>query len=284
MPIVDSVACSSPTRATLNITALAAGSQVVTIHQSWWARCCHRQRLHPMCRTPLRRILASRSPDGVTTARRPRRLGHCTQLPPAAERSTGSRSDGGRHLPGPAHLHLDLTWALALARHREWHGQHQRYGSSLPVGASTIPHGNLCPSVQRRPRTLSNTATVTVAGDPIRYNDSATEHPIPRRRQANLGITETGRRANGDGSADRRTYTITAPATRPEQCARLDCVRYLPGEPSPAAGPAWARGGTARRAVPANIADTVNSCLPGGSIHLHGQPHDFRRRTTGTLS
>ncbi|MFL6235594.1 MAG: hypothetical protein ACJ76N_20830, partial [Thermoanaerobaculia bacterium] len=111
--------------------------------------------------------------------------------------------------------------------------------------------------------TLSNTATVTLAGDPNAANNSATDTDT-LTPQANLGITKTDgvTTATAGGSV---TYTITASNAGPSNAPGSSVADTFPASLTCTWTCVGAGGGTCTASGSGNLNDTVN--LPaGGSV------------------
>src|SRR4029077_11670757 len=150
---------------------------------------------------------------------------------------------------------------------------------NLPAGAS-VTYTATCAINASATGTLSNTATVTLAGDPNAANNTATDTDT-LTPQANLGVTKTDgvTTATAGGSG---TYTITASHARPSNApgstvadtfpASLTCTWTCVGD----------GGGTCTASGSGNIGDNVN--LPAGGSVTYTASCTISAAPTGTLS
>ena len=180
--IVNSVTYNSPTQVTLNITALATGSQNVTHHQprrpGVTANGCINVAAAAVA------DLAITKTDGVTTATPG---GSVTYTITATQRRPEQRHrrDGGRHLPGRRSPAPGPASAPAAAPAPPPAPATSTTPVNLPAGGS-VTYTATCTISAAATGTLSNTATVTApAGvtDPTPGNNSRDRHRHARRRR-----------------------------------------------------------------------------------------------------
>ncbi len=144
---VNSVTFNNPTQVTLNITALTPGLQNVTITnpdgQSVTANGCINVQAAAVA------DLGITKTDGVATAV-PGGSVTYTITASNASATAGDRRHGGGHLPGGAHLHVDLRRRGRRHLHGLGLGQHQRHRQP-PRGRQRHLHRDAAPSPLRRP-------------------------------------------------------------------------------------------------------------------------------------
>ena len=273
--IVNSVTYNSPTQATLNITALATGSQNVTITnpdgQSVTANGCIN------VQNAVAPDLGITITDGVTTAT----PGGSVTYTITASNASATPATGAT-VADTFPAALTCTWTCVGAGG----GTCTASGSgnindtvNLPVGASTT-YTATCAISAAANGTLSNTATVTVAGDPNAANNSATDTDT-LTPQANLGITKTDgvTTATAGGSV---TYTITASNAGPSNAPGSTVSDTFPASLTCNWTCVGAGGGTCTASGSGNIADTVN--LPAGGSTTYTASCTISAAATGTLS
>ncbi len=150
---------------------------------------------------------------------------------------------------------------------------------NLPSGGS-VTYTTTCAIAASATGTLSNTATVAIAGDPNPANNSATDNDT-LTPQANLGITKTDgvTTATPGGSV---TYTITASNPGPSNAPGATVADTFPAILSCTWTCAGAGGGTCTAAGSGNINDTAN--LPAGGSVTYTASCSIAASATGTLS
>ncbi|HEV7508576.1 MAG TPA: IPTL-CTERM sorting domain-containing protein [Thermoanaerobaculia bacterium] len=150
---------------------------------------------------------------------------------------------------------------------------------NLPAGAS-VTYTATCAIAASAVGTLSNTATVTLAGDPNAANNSATDTDT-LTPQANLGITKTDgvTTATPGGSV---TYTITASNAGPSNAPGSSVADTFPASLTCTWTCVGAGGGTCTASGSGNIGDTVN--LPSGGSVTYTASCNISAAATGTLS
>ncbi|MFL6262258.1 MAG: DUF11 domain-containing protein, partial [Thermoanaerobaculia bacterium] len=273
--IVNSATYNSPTQVTLNITALATGSQNVTIvnpdGQSVTANGC----INVL--TAAVADLAITKTDGVATATPG---GSVTYTITASNASAFGAT--GATVADTFPATLICTWTCVGAGG----GTCTASGSgnindsvNLPVGASAT-YTATCAISASATGTLSNTATVTLAGDPNAANNSATDTDT-LTPQANLGITKTDgvTTATAGGSV---TYTITASNAGPSNAPGSSVADTFPASLTCTWTCVGAGGGTCTASGSGNIGDTVN--LPSGGSVTYTASCTISASATGTLS
>ncbi len=272
---VNSVTYNTPTQVTLNITALATGLQNVTITnpdgQSVTANGCIN------AASAVAPDLAITVTDGVTTA-----------VPGGSVTYTINASNGGSATATGATVadtfpaSLTCTWTCVGAGG----GTCTAAGSgnindivNLPAGGSATYTAS-CAISAAATGTLSNTATVTIAGDPNTANNSATDTDT-LTPQANLGITKTdGVTTATPGGAV--TYTITTNNAGPSNAPGSTVADTFPASLTCTWTCVGAGGGTCTAAGSGNINDTVN--LPAGGSTTHTASCTISGSATGTLT
>jgi uncharacterized repeat protein (TIGR01451 family) len=272
---VNSVTYNSPTQVTLNITALATGLQNVTVTnpdgQAVTANGCID------AQNALAADLAITKTDGVATAVPG---GSVTYTITASNPSAVAATSAAVADTFPASL--TCTWTCVGAGG----GTCTASGSgniadtvNLPAGASTTYTAS-CAISAAATGTLSNTATVTIAGDPNAANNSATDTDT-LTPQANLGITKTDgvTTATAGGSV---TYTITASNAGPSNAPGSTVADTFPASLTCTWTCVGAGGGTCTASGSGNIADTVN--LPAGGSTTHTASCTISASASGTLS
>ncbi len=272
---VNSVTYNSPTQVTLNITALATGLQNVTVTnpdgQAVTANGCID------AQNALAADLAITKTDGVATAVPGGSVTYTiTASNPSAVAATGAT------VADTFPASLTCTWTCVGAGG----GTCTASGSgniadtvNLPAGASTTYTAS-CAISAAATGTLSNTATVTIAGDPNAANNSATDTDT-LTPQANLGITKTDgvTTATPGGSV---TYTITASNPGPSNAPGSTVADTFPASLTCTWTCVGAGGGTCTASGSGNIADTVN--LPAGGSTTHTASCTISASASGTLS
>jgi uncharacterized repeat protein (TIGR01451 family) len=272
---VNSVTFNSPTQVTLNITALATGSQNVTIvnpdGQSVTANGCIN------VATAAVADLAITKTDGVATAV----PGGSVTYTITASNASATPATGAT-VADTFPATLICTWTCVGAGG----GTCTAAGSgnindtvNLPASAS-VTYTATCAISAAATGTLSNTATVTIAGDPNAANNSATDTDT-LTPQANLGITKTDgvTTATAGGSV---TYTITASNAGPSNAPGSSVADTFPASLTCNWTCAGAGGGTCTAAGSGNIGDTVN--LPSGGSVTYTASCTISAAATGTLS
>ncbi|WP_166654372.1 beta strand repeat-containing protein, partial [Tahibacter aquaticus] len=271
---VNSVTFNSPTQVTLNVTAPVGGLQNVTITnpdgQSVTANGC------VTVSVPVP-DLAITNTDGVTTAVPGGSVTYTiTASNPSAVAATGATV--ADTFPAIA----TCTWTCVGAGG----GTCTASGSgtindtvNLPAGASTTYTAS-CAINAAATGTVSNTATVTIAGDPNPANDSATDTDT-LTPSANLGITKTDgvTTATPGGSV---TYTITASNAGPSNAPGSTVADTFPASQTCTWTCAGAGGGTCTASGSGNINDTTN--LPSGGSTTYTASCAISAAATGTLS
>jgi uncharacterized repeat protein (TIGR01451 family) len=150
---------------------------------------------------------------------------------------------------------------------------------NLPAGAS-VTYTATCAISASATGTLSNTATVSLTGDPNAANNSATDTDT-LAPQADLAITKT----DGVTSAtpgNSVTYTITASNAGPSNAPGSSVADTFPASLTCAWTCAGAGGGTCTASGSGNIGDTVN--LPAGGSVTYTASCTISAAATGTLS
>ncbi|HJU38172.1 MAG TPA: DUF11 domain-containing protein, partial [Tahibacter sp.] len=271
---VNSVTFNSPTQVTLNVTASAGGLQDVTITnpdgQSVTANGCVNVNL-PVA------DLAITKTDGVTTAVPGSSVTYTiTASNPGAAAATGAT------VADTFPATLTCTWTCVGAGG----GTCTASGAgnisdtvNLPVGAS-VTYTASCAVNAAATGTLSNTATVTLAGDPNAGNNSATDTDT-LTPNANLGITKTDgvTAATPGGSV---TYTITASNAGPSNAPGSTVTDTFPASLTCTWTCVGAGGGTCTAAGSGNIGDSAN--LPAGGSVTYTASCAISAAATGTLS
>ncbi|MFY9821833.1 MAG: DUF11 domain-containing protein [Thermoanaerobaculia bacterium] len=273
--IVNSVTYNNPTQVTLNITALANGSQNVTITnpdgQSVTANGCINVTNAAVA------DLGITKTDGVATAT----PGGSVTYTITASNATAIPATGAT-VADTFPATLICTWTCVGAGG----GTCTASGSgnindtvNLPAGAS-VTYTATCAISAAATGTLSNTATVTLAGDPNAANNSATDTDT-LTPQANLGITKTDgvTTATPGGSV---TYTITASNAGPSNAPGSSVTDTFPASLTCTWTCVGAGGGTCTAAGSGNIGDTVN--LPAGGSVTYTASCNISAAATGTLS
>jgi uncharacterized repeat protein (TIGR01451 family) len=150
---------------------------------------------------------------------------------------------------------------------------------NLPGNAS-VTYAATCSISPSATGTLSNTATVTFAGDPNAANNSATDTDT-LTPQADLGITKTDgvATATPGGSV---TYTITAANAGPSPASGATVADTFPASLTCTWTCGGAGGGTCTTSGSGNIGDTVN--LPAGGSVTYTATCTIAPSATGTLS
>ncbi|HYL06514.1 MAG TPA: DUF11 domain-containing protein, partial [Thermoanaerobaculia bacterium] len=150
---------------------------------------------------------------------------------------------------------------------------------NLP-GSASVTYTATCSISPSATGTLSNTATVTFAGDPNPANDSATDTDT-LSPQADLAITKTDgvTTALAGGAV---TYTITASNAGPSDAPGATVTDTFPGTLTCTWTCGGAGGGTCTASGSGNIADTVN--LPVGGSVTYTASCTIDPAATGTLS
>src|SRR4051794_36243792 len=273
--VVNSVTFNNPTQVTLNITALATGSQNVTLTnpdgQSVTANGCIN------VQTAAVADLGITKTDGVATATPG---GSVTYTITASNASAFGAT--GATVADTFPATLICTWTCVGAGG----GTCTASGSgnvndtvNLPAGAS-VTYTATCAISAAATGTLSNTATVTIAGDPNAANNSATDTDT-LTPQANLGITKTDgvTTATAGGSV---TYSITASNAGPSNAPGSSVADTFPASLTCTWTCVGAGGGTCTASGSGNIGDTVN--LPAGGSVTYTASCTISASATGTLS
>jgi len=273
--IVNSVTFNTPTQVTLNITALATGLQNVTLvnpdGQSVTANGCINAQSAAVA------DLAITKTDGVATAV----PGGAVTYTITASNATAFAATGAT-VADTFPAVLTCTWTCVGAGG----GTCTASGSgnvsdtvNLPAGAS-VTYTATCGINPAATGTLSNTATVTLAGDPNAANNSATDTDT-LTPQANLGITKTDgvTTATPGGSV---TYTITASNAGPSNAPGSAVADTFPASLTCTWTCVGAGGGTCTAAGSGNVNDTVN--LPSGGSVTYTASCTISAAATGTLS
>ena len=273
--IVNSVTFNTPTQVTLNITAFATGSQNVTITnpdgQSVTANGCINVLSAAVA------DLAITKTDGVATAV----PGGSVTYTITASNATAFPATGAT-VADTFPATLTCTWTCTGAGG----GTCTASGSgnindtvNLPAGAS-VTYTATCAISAAAVGTLSNTATVTIAGDPNAANNSATDTDT-LTPQANLGITKTDgvTTATAGGSV---TYTVTASNAGPSNAPGSTVADTFPASLTCTWTCAGAGGGTCTAAGSGNINDAVN--LPSGGSVTYTASCTISAAATGTLA
>ncbi len=273
--IVNSVTYNNPTQVTLNITALATGLQNVTIvnpdGQSITASGCVNVLSAAVA------DLGITKTDGVTTAV----PGGSVTYTITASNATAIAATGAT-VADTFPAALSCTWTCVGAGG----GTCTASGSgnindtvNLPAGAS-ITYTAVCAIAASATGSLSNTATVTIAGDPNAANNSATDTDT-LSPQANLGITSTDgvTTATPGGSV---TYTITASNAGPSNAPGATVADTFPASLTCTWTCVGAGGGTCTASGSGNLNDTVN--LPAGGSVTYTASCTISAAATGTLS
>ncbi|HEX4499246.1 MAG TPA: DUF11 domain-containing protein, partial [Thermoanaerobaculia bacterium] len=272
---VNSVTYNSPTQVTLNITALVGGLQDVTIvnpdGQSVTATGCINVTAVAAA------DLGITKTDGVTTAV----PGGSVTYTITASNATATPATGAT-VADTFPAILTCTWTCAGAGG----GTCTASGSgnvndtvNLPAGAS-VTYTAACAVAASAVGTLSNTATVALAGDPNSANDSATDTDA-LTPQANLGISKTDgvTTATPGGSV---TYTITASNAGPSNATGATVADTFPASLTCTWTCVGAGGGTCTASGSGNINGTVN--LPNGGSVTYTASCTISASATGTLS
>jgi uncharacterized repeat protein (TIGR01451 family) len=273
--IVNSVTYNSPTQVTLNITALATGSQNVTITnpdgQSVTANGCINVQAAAAA------DLGITKTDGVATAT----PGGSVTYTITASNATAIPATGAT-VADTFPASLTCTWTCTGAGG----GTCTASGSgnlndtvNLPASAS-VTYTATCAVAASATGTLSNTATVTLAGDPNAANNSATDTDT-LTPQANLGITKTDgvTTATAGGSV---TYTITASNAGPSNAPGATVADTFPASLTCTWTCTGAGGGTCTASGSGNINGTVN--LPSGGSVTYTASCNISAAATGTVS
>jgi uncharacterized repeat protein (TIGR01451 family) len=272
---VNSVTYNSPTQVTLNITSSTAGSQNVTIvnpdGQSVTANGC----INVTAGTAA--DLAITKTDGVTTAV----PGGSVTYTITASNSTATAASGAT-VADTFPATLTCTWTCAGSGG----GTCTAAGSgnisdtvNLPAGAS-VTYTASCAVASSAAGTLSNTATVTLGGDPNGANNTATDTDT-LTPQANLGITKTdGVTSAAPGGSV--TYTITASNAGPSNATGSTVADTFPASLTCTWTCSGSGGGTCAASGSANINGTVN--LPNGGSVTYTASCAISASATGTLS
>src|SRR4051812_28675200 len=272
---VNSVTFNSPTQVTLNITALVAGSQNVTITnpdgQAVTANGCIN------VAAGVAADLAITKTDGVVTAV----PGGSVTYTITASNTTATPATGAT-VADTFPATLICTWTCVGAGG----GTCTASGSgnindsvNLPASAS-VTYTATCAVSAAATGTLSNTATVTLSGDPNAGNNSATDTDT-LTPQANLGISKTDgvTTATPGGSV---TYTISASNAGPSNAPGSSVADTFPASLTCTWTCVGAGGGTCTASGSGNIGDTVN--LPSGGSVTYTASCTISAAATGTLS
>jgi uncharacterized repeat protein (TIGR01451 family) len=273
---VNSVTFNSPTQVTLNITALVAGSQNVTITnpdgQSVTANGCIN------VSGVAAADLGITKTDGVVSAVPG---GSVTYTITASNASATGAT--GATVADTFPAVLTCTWTCTGAGGgtcaASGSGNINDATVNLPAGAS-VTYTATCAIAAAATGTLSNTATVTLAGDPNAANNSATDTDT-LTPQANLGISKTDgvTTATPGGSV---TYTITASNAGPSNAPGSSVADTFPASLTCTWTCVGAGGGTCTAAGSGNIGDTVN--LPSGGSVTYTASCNISAAATGTLT
>ncbi len=273
---VNSVTFNSPTQVTLNITALVAGSQNVTITnpdgQSVTANGCIN------VSGVAAADLGITKTDGVVSAVPG---GSVTYTITASNASATGAT--GATVADTFPAVLTCTWTCTGAGGgtctASGSGNINDATVNLPAGAS-VTYTATCAIAASATGTLSNTATVTLAGDPNAANNTATDTDT-LTPQANLGISKTDgvTTATPGGSV---TYTISASNAGPSNAPGSSVADTFPASLTCTWTCVGAGGGTCTASGSGNIADTVN--LPSGASVTYTASCNISAAATGTLS
>jgi len=273
---VNSVTYNNPTQVTLNITALVAGSQNVTITnpdgQSVTANGCIN------VSGVAAADLGITKTDGVVSAV----PGGSVTYTITASNSSATGATGAT-VADTFPAVLTCTWTCVGAGGgtctASGSGNINDATVNLPAGAS-VTYTATCAIAASATGTLSNTATVTLAGDPNAANNTATDTDT-LTPQANLGITKTDgvTTATPGGSV---TYTITASNAGPSNAPGSSVADTFPASLTCTWTCVGAGGGTCTASGSGNIADTVN--LPSGGSVTYTASCNISAAATGTLT
>ena len=272
---VNSVTYNSPTQVTLNITALATGLQNVTLTnpdgQNVTATGCIN------VQTALAADLAITKTDSVSTAVPGGSVTYTITVsnPSATPASGATVAD-----TFPAVETCTWTCAGAGGGTCTASGAGNINDSvNLPAGAS-VTYTPTCAISAAATGTLSNTATVTIAGDPNAANNSATDTDT-LTPQSDLAVTNIDgvTTATPGGSV---TYTITASNAGPSNAPGATLADTFPASETCTWTCVGAGGGTCTASGAGNINDTVN--LPSGGSITYTASCAISAAATGTLS
>ncbi len=272
---VNSVTYNSPTQVTLNITALATGLQNVTLTNPDGQSVTANGRINAASAAVA--DLAITTTDGVITAV----PGGSVTYTITASNSSAVPATGAT-VADTFPAVLACTWTCVGAGG----GTCTASGAgnindtiNLPGGASST-YTATCAIAASATGTLSNTATVTITGDPNAANNSATDTDT-LTPQANLGITKTDgvTTATPGGSV---TYTITASNAGPSNAPGATVADTFPASLTCTWTCVGAGGGTCTASGSGNINDTAN--LPAGGITTYTASCTISPSATGTLS
>jgi len=272
---VNSVTYNSPTQVTLNITALATGLQNVTLTnpdgQTVTATGCIN------VQTALAADLAITKTDSVSTAVPGGSVTYTITVsnPSATPASGATVAD-----TFPAVETCTWTCVGAGGGTCTASGAGNINDSvNLPAGAS-VTYTPTCAISAAATGTLSNTATVTIAGDPNAANNSATDTDT-LTPQSDLAVTNIDgvTTATPGGSV---TYTITASNAGPSNALGATLADTFPASETCTWTCVGAGGGTCTASGAGNINDTVN--LPSGGSITYTASCAISAAATGTLS
>src|SRR6185295_6897155 len=272
---VNSVTFNSPTQVTLNITALATGSQNVTITnpdgQSVTANGCINVQNAAIA------DLGITKTDGVATAT----PGGSVTYTITASNATAVAATGAT-VADTFPAVLTCTWTCVGAGG----GTCTAAGSgnisdtvNLPAGAS-VTYTATCAINAAATGTLSNTATVTLAGDPNAANNSATDTDT-LTPSANLGITNTDgvTTATAGGSV---SYTITASNAGPSNAPGSTVADTFPASLTCSWTCVGSGSGTCTASGSGNINDAAG--LPNGGSATYTANCTIVAGATGSLA
>jgi len=272
---VNSVTYNSPTQVTLNITALATGLQNVTLTnpdgQTVTATGCIN------VQAALAADLAITKTDSVSTAVPGGSVTYTITVsnPSATPASGATVAD-----TFPAVETCTWTCVGAGGGTCTASGAGNINDSvNLPAGAS-VTYTPTCAISAAATGTLSNTATVTIAGDPNAANNSATDTDT-LTPQSDLAVTNIDgvTTATPGGSV---TYTITASNAGPSNAPGATLADTFPASETCTWTCVGAGGGTCTASGAGNINDTVN--LPSGGSITYTASCAISAAATGTLS
>ncbi len=272
---VNSVTFNNATQVTLNITATTPGLQNVTITnpdgQSVTANGCID------VSAPALADLGITKTDGVVTAV----PGGSVTYTITASNASATPATGAT-VADTFPAVLTCTWTCVGAGG----GTCTAAGAgnlndtvNLPAGAS-VTYTATCAVSASAVGTLSNTATVTLAGDPNAANNSATDTDT-LAPQADLAVTKTDgvTTATAGGSV---TYTITSSNAGPSNAPGSTVADTFPASLTCTWTCVGAGGGTCTAAGAGNLNDTVN--LPSGGSVTYTASCTISAAATGTLS
>ncbi len=273
--VVNNVTYNSPTQVTLNVTTVTPGLANVTITnpdgQSVTANNCVNVAAAAVA------DLGITKTDGVATAV----AGGSVTYTITASNATATPAVGAT-VADTFPAALTCTWTCVGAGG----GTCTASGSgnindttNLPAGAS-VTYTASCSISPALTGTLSNTATVTLAGDPNAANNSATDTDTVTP-QANLAVTKTDgvTTATPGGSV---TYTITASNAGPSNAPGSTVADTFPASLTCNWTCVGAGGGTCTASGSGNINDSTN--LPSGGSVTYTAACTISGSASGSLS